>query len=110
MSVLSSPARLSGNRDRGWRHNLFGLPLSILILSASHAHAQPTIDSSVPDQGATGVSTAAPVVFTFSTAMDESSTTAQFYYFAGGFPYFVDFTPAWNSSRSILACLPTPGF
>jgi hypothetical protein len=53
-----------------------GLAHALAILPA--AQAQPTLLASVPTNGASGVSVTAPVVFTFSTAMDSSRTSARF--------------------------------
>ena len=48
------------------------------LSSSLWAHAQPTIVSVVPTNMATGVSCTAPVVITFSEAMDTNVTAAQF--------------------------------
>ncbi|MEJ0091378.1 MAG: Ig-like domain-containing protein [Limisphaerales bacterium] len=60
----------------------------LFVMGGFHtALAQPTIISTIPASGATGVSPVAAVVFTFSTAMDADAdvTFAQFYDFAVGF-------------------------
>lgn len=94
------------------KHNLIIRSFGALVFLASlHlATAQPTV-SSVPVNGATGVSPGAAVVFTFSTAMnpDPGVTFAQFYDFA------VSFTPlpvnaVWSAGNTVLTCTPTPAF
>ena len=51
----------------------------IFVLTLSwQAHAQPVIVSTVPANGASGVSPSAAVVFTFSEQMDTALTVAQF--------------------------------
>jgi hypothetical protein len=81
--------------------------ISILAFTTLfRATAQPTIDSTTPADGATGVAINAQVVFNFSAAMDESATTVQFFSFAGGVTFYTAST-AWNSSSNILTCTPT---
>src|ERR1700757_361016 len=60
------------------------------VLFASPAQAQPTIISSVPPLLATGVSPSAPVIFTFSAAMDTNATSAQFGNFSSFPPTLYD--------------------
>jgi hypothetical protein len=69
------------------------------------AQAQPTLLASVPTNGASGVSVTAPVVFTFSTAMNSSRTSAQF------MNPLSPLTPlavnsAWSPDETILTCTP----
>jgi hypothetical protein len=72
------------------------------------ALAQPTIISTVPINGATGVSTSAPVVFTFSTGMDTTATTAEFIDLTTpGFPTVI---PVWSAGNTVLTCTPSPAF
>jgi hypothetical protein len=82
----------------------------VFFLASLHlALAQPTIISTIPSNGATGVATNAAVVFTFSTAMDTTATTAQF------FDVTASFTPAsvipvWSMGDTVLTCTPSPAF
>jgi Bacterial Ig-like domain len=80
----------------------------VSLAGLQQAVAQPTV-SVVPANLATGVSPGAPVVFTFSTAMntDPDVTSAQFY--SGGA------TPApvvsvWSAGNTVLTCTPSPAF
>ena len=69
--------------------------------------AQPTLVSTVPANGATGVSTTTTVTFTFSTAMDPSASGAFFFD-----PLFtpVPATLAWTAGNTVLTCTPVPSF
>ena len=71
--------------------------------------AQPAIISTVPSNGATGVSPSATVVFTFSTAMDTTATTALFYDVTAGYqqPTVI---PVWSAGDTVLTCTPSPAF
>jgi len=72
------------------------------------AQAQPTILSTTPISGATGVSTTAAVVFTFSEAMDTNATTAMLYSTS---PYaLLTTTPVWSAGNTVLSCTPNPAF
>ncbi len=73
----------------------------------SPAQAQPTIISTLPDNFSTGVSPSAPVVFTFSTAMDESATTVEF---LANWGTPVTTTAAWSADGTQLTCTPTATF
>jgi ABC-type thiamine transport system substrate-binding protein len=48
--------------------------MMLVVADLQQAAAQPTIISTVPSNGATGVSPGAAVVFTFSTAMNPTAT------------------------------------
>ena len=52
------------------------LVLLLSLMSLERAHAQPTIVSTVPPTGASGVPLSAAVVITFSEAMNTSVTLA----------------------------------
>src|ERR1035437_2717332 len=52
------------------------LVLLLSLMSLERAHAQPTIVSTVPPTGASGVPVSATVVITFSEAMNTSVTLA----------------------------------
>lgn len=69
--------------------------------------AAPTILSTVPTTGATGVSTNTTIVFTFSEAMDTSATSAIFYD-PGFFLYTT--TASWNAGDTVLTCTPDSAF
>ena len=92
-----------------WRNHLAAL----LVLAGSlacfkPAGAQPNLVSTVPANGATGVSPATAVVFTFNVAMDPEFTEATFIDFTNPFP--IPTTPSWNASMTVLTCTPTPSF
>jgi methionine-rich copper-binding protein CopC len=82
--------------------------LITFLLGLTRALAQPTIVSTVPAAGATGVSTNAAVVFTFSEAMDPTATTATFLNdstFA-----LLTTSPVWSAGNTVLSCTPSPAF
>ena len=83
-----------------------------LVLAGSlawlgQAQAQPTILSTVPADGATDVSTATTVKFTFSAALVPASTITVFYD-----PSFspIPTTPAWSAGNTVLTCTPLASF
>jgi hypothetical protein len=89
---------------------------TVLILLISLAcvwlvHAQPTIVSIVPQDGATNVPPATTVVFTFSEAMDTDTnvTTVSFVDLSNPLTpipaYF-----SWNGASTVLTCTPLPAF
>ena len=90
------------------KHFALLLALAASLACSWQAHAQPTLVSVVPANGATGVSTATTVVFTFSVAMDPDATEAS----------FIDLStfsilptwPAWSANNKVLTCTPTPSF
>lgn len=86
-------------------------PLLVLmgLLAGLHpAVAQPTIVATVPIDGAAGVSPAAAVKFTFSTAMDTNATSVFFLdNVAGESP---DAIFVWSSGNKVLTCTPSPQF
>jgi hypothetical protein len=86
-------------------------PLSAMMLlfaGAGGAAAAPTIVSTIPVNGATSVSPGAPVVFTFSTAMNPAATYVIFTdATAGESPSVI---PVWSSGNTVLTCTPTPQF
>jgi methionine-rich copper-binding protein CopC len=89
-----------------------GRAQSIALLGAiffiTQAHAQPTIVSVVPASGATGVSTSAQVVFTFSGEMDTNFTTATFYNETNFTAVSTEST--WSVGNTVLTCTPTPSW
>lgn len=72
--------------------------------------AAPTLLSTVPPNGATGVSTTTTIVFTFSEAMDTNATTAFFYDNAVPIPNFYTTTDSWNAGNTVLTCTPDSAF
>ena len=72
------------------------------------AGAQPALLSSVPANGATGVSTTSTIVFTFNTPMNTLSSSAFFLYAAGTMS--APSTFAWSSNNTVLTCTPVPSF
>src|SRR6266404_5951215 len=92
-----------------FRFSSCGLVASILcLITIVQAHAQPSLVSVVPADGAIGVSPASPVVFTFSDPMDTAATAAEFFDpTVGG---FVSTTPAWSAANTVLTCTPNPAF
>jgi Bacterial Ig-like domain len=90
------------------------LPLLVLA-SLAEAPAQPAIISTIPAEMATGVPTTAPVVFTFSKAMNTSPsvTFAQFQdsSLLPNNPSFLQpVTLSWSASNTVLTCTPNPAF
>jgi hypothetical protein len=80
--------------------------LIALLASLVAAQGQPTIVSVVPTNGATGVSGDAPVVFTFSTAMDTAATVALFYSESG----LVLTSPSWSADGTRMTNTPSSSF
>lgn len=93
------------------RRNYFAalLALAASLACSWEAGAQPTLISSVPANGATGVPAAAAVVFTFSVAMDPEFTEATFIDFTNPFSP-IPVASSWNASMTVLTCTPTPLF
>src|SRR6266545_1500040 len=88
--------------------------VALLVLAGSlgcpwQAQAQPTLVSSVPATGATGVSPTTTVVFTFSTAMDTDATAATFIDVSDPFNP-ISTSPAWSAGNTVLTCTPTTSF
>jgi hypothetical protein len=78
------------------------------LIALGCVHAAPTIVSTDPPAGATGVSPATSVVITFSEAMDTSLTFATF--LASNPVEYVPTSQAWSAGNSVLTCTPTPAF
>ena len=92
-----------------------GLTTLLLLLGSLacswKAQAQPTLDSTVPADGASGVPTTTTVVFTFSEAMDPDTNVTSVSFIDISNP----FTPilascSWNVANTILTCIPQPSF
>jgi hypothetical protein len=81
--------------------------VAAMLLLAGQGQAATTVSSN-PLNGATGVSPTAPVVFTFSGAMQTDATSAFFYSTSPPGSYLVAY--AWNSSSNVLTCTPMSAF
>jgi Bacterial Ig-like domain len=80
----------------------------VLLAGLQQAVALPTITSTVPSNGATGVSPSASVVFTFNTAMDPTQTSATFFdATANDNPPMIS---VWSAGNTVLTCKPSPYF
>ena len=85
------------------------LLVMFVLLSNSQRVMGATIISTVPANGATGVSPAAPVVFTFSAAMNPTVTLALISDATATFAQ-PPVTSAWSSDNTVLTCTPSPQF
>lgn len=81
------------------------LILTWALMFALTAGAEPTITSPPP---ADGVSPSAPLVFTFSEAMNPALTQIDFFDFTTFETW--NTTPVWSSGNTVLTCTPTPAF
>ncbi len=84
------------------------LALVASLLGLTGALAQPTIVSTVPTTGVSGVSTTNAVEFTFSEAMDTNATSALFYN-ASTFAALTTI-PVWSVGSTVMTCTPSPAF
>ena len=90
------------------KHRVWIFILLFALIAFGAAQGAPTIVSTVPPNGATGVSPSASVVITFSEAMNTSVTTV----------YFIDSTTfgllpaslAWSAGNTVVTCTPTPAW
>src|ERR1035441_9531702 len=82
--------------------------LPISLMSLERAHAQPTIVSTVPPTGASGVPVSATVVITFSEAMNTSVTLA--YLFDSTTLELLPATLSWSAGDTVLTCTPAAAF
>jgi methionine-rich copper-binding protein CopC len=83
---------------------LFSVIAALSWASETRA-AGPTITSTTPPSGATGVSPNTPVVFTFSAAMNTNLTMVTFQDTNGN---TLNTSIAWSADSKTLACIPTP--
>ena len=74
-----------------------------LLMSLGRVHAQPTIVSTVPPNGATGVPLSATLVITFSEVM--SNTTTAFLVDSVTYVH-LDITSSWSAGNTVLTCTP----
>jgi hypothetical protein len=89
------------------RNPLIGfLTGAALLVSWCCAQAAPQIKTVAPANVATGVSPAAPVVFTFTEAMNTALTSATF---MDGMS-FLSATAAWSDGNKVLTCSPSPAW
>src|SRR6476660_6515544 len=79
----------------------------IACLGVRSVHAQVNVTVS-PQNGATGVSPSAAVVFTFDEPMDETTVTIAFYSFSP--PGIFTTVNTWNGASTQLTCTPSPNF
>lgn len=86
-----------------------GLFLAGSLACLLQTQAQPTITSTVPANGATGVSTTTTVVFTFSTAMDPDVTAATFIDLSNPVNP-ISTSASWSAGNTVLTCTPSPSF
>ncbi len=86
------------------------LALMASFLGLGRALAQPTIVSTVPFDGAVGVSTTNAVVLTFSEVMDTNATDTYVDFIISSAPYILTTTNVWSSGNTVLSCTPTPAF
>jgi methionine-rich copper-binding protein CopC len=85
-----------------------GLVLLLSLMALERAHAQPTIVSTVPPTGASGVPVSATVVITFSEAMNTSVTLA--YLFDSTTLELLPATLSWSAGDTVLTCTPAAAF
>lgn len=84
-----------------------GVSALLLFAGLSTGWAQITVTSN-PQDGATGVSATAPVVFTFSAAVDPGSTMVTF--LSTNPPGVFSVNTNWNGGNTVLTCTPISPF
>ena len=77
--------------------------LLFFLMSLGRVHAQPTIVSTVPPNGATGVPLSATLVITFSEVM--SNTTTAFLVDSVTYVH-LDISTSWSAGNTVLTCTP----
>ena len=92
--------------SRNYLVRLFALLFSLMCLG--RVHAQPTIISSAPPTGASGVPVSATVVITFSEAMNTSVTLA--YLFDSTTLELLSAPLSWSAGNTVLTCTPSAAF
>jgi methionine-rich copper-binding protein CopC len=85
-----------------------GLVLLLPLMALERAHAQPTIVSTVPPTGASGVPLSAAVVLTFSEGMNTSATLA--YLFDSTTLELLPASLSWSAGNTVLTCSPAAAF
>ena len=78
--------------------------LVFTLITLMGAHAQPTIVSTVPPAGASGVPLSATVIITFSEAMNTSMTLA--YLFDSTTLELLPAPLSWSAGNTVLTCTP----
>jgi len=82
--------------------------LAVWLMLLGRVHAEPTIVSTVPPNGANGVPLSATLVITFSEVMDTSRTTA--YLFDPTTYQVLWASSSWSGGGTVLTCTPTDPF
>lgn len=75
------------------------------LMSMGRAYAAPTIVSTVPASGASGVPLTATLSITFSEAMNTTATVA--YFFDLTVPELLPTSLSWSAGDTVLTCTPT---
>lgn len=88
----------------------FVLALVAFLALPAAVCGQTIVTSSVPTNGATNVSLSAPVVLTFSAAMNTAITTAQFINSSVPPPNTLTVTRTWSADGTRLTNTPNPPF
>jgi hypothetical protein len=83
--------------------------MMVLLAGLEPAGALTAILSTVPPNGVNNVSPGAPVVFTFSTAMNPTSTVALFQDETADYES-PPVDPVWSAGNTVLTCTPWPAF
>src|SRR5947207_2172740 len=92
------------------KHMRSWLAVACSLMCVWNAEAQPTIVSTVPADGATGVAPNSTVIFTFSEAMDPTGTSVLFFDPFNTLNPILPTSPSWNSGNTVLTCTPLPSF
>jgi hypothetical protein len=75
----------------------------LLLMSLGRVHAQPTIVSTAPLNGATGVPLSATLAITFSEVMSNTTTA----YLVDSVTYVhLDISSSWSTGNTVLTCTP----
>lgn len=95
------------NKAQSISRQLSRFAWSVCLTCAWQAAAAPTLLSSVPANGATGVSPTSALTFTFSEAMNTAITSVLF--MDGTTSQMIAFAPAWDAGKLKLTCTPMTG-
>ena len=78
--------------------------LAVWLMLLGRVHAEPTIVSTVPPNGANGVPLSATLVITFSEVMTNTTTA----YLVDSVTYaHLDISSLWSTGNTVLTCTPT---
>ena len=91
-------------------HLFRGLAVALLLLGGWSTQAVPTITSTAPAFMATGVSPMAPIVITFSEAMDTDTNVTTLDVMDTSTYQFLTTSLAWSSGNKVLTCSPVPSW